>query len=174
MPVAKKVPILPEAAARASGDPSYDPDCRRCARLAGFLATVRADHPSYFCGPVPPFGASDPELLIVGLAPGMHGANATGRPFTGDYAGILLYRTLHRYGYASAAQSLDAADGLRLSACRVTNAVKCLPPQNKPEPREVLECSRYLSAEVEQVRPEGAILALGAIAHRATLRFFER
>ena len=84
MPVATKVPILPEAAARAASEPSYDPDCRRCARLGAFLDSVRADHPSYFCGPVPPFGVSDPDLLIVGLAPGMHGANATGRPFTGD------------------------------------------------------------------------------------------
>jgi uracil-DNA glycosylase family 4 len=152
--------------------PAFDPHCRACPRLARFLDTVRIAQPAYHAAPVPAFGAARPRLLIVGLAPGMHGANRTGRPFTGDYAGILLYRTLHRYGYASAAQSLSVTDALRLSGCRVTNAVKCLPPQNKPETGEVVECNRYLAAEVEEVRPKGAILALGTIAHRATLLAF--
>ena len=152
--------------------PTFDPQCRACPRLARFLDSVRIAQPRYHAAPVPAFGAKRPRLLIVGLAPGMHGANRTGRPFTGDHAGVLLYRTLHRYGYASAAQSLDATDALQLSGCRVTNAVKCLPPQNRPENREIVECNRYLAAEVGEVRPAGAILALGAIAHRATLLAF--
>ena len=152
-----------------SSHPTFDPDCRDCPRLAAFLERIRSTRPAYHAAPVPAFGAKRPKLLIVGLAPGMHGANRTGRPFTGDHAGILLYRTLHRFGYASAPRSLDAADDLRLSSCRVTNAVKCLPPQNKPETAEVISCNRYLSTEVREVRPGGAILALGAVAHRATL-----
>ena len=149
--------------------PTFDPHCRDCPRLAAFLERMRTARPDYHEAPVPAFGAKRPRLLIVGLAPGMHGANRTGRPFTGDHAGILLYRTLHRYGYASAAQSVAAADALRLNGCRVTNAVKCLPPQNKPQPSEVAACNRYLAAEVGEVATGGAILALGAIAHRATL-----
>jgi len=105
---------------------------------------------------------------VVGLAPGLHGANRTGRPFTGDHAGILLYKTLHRLGFASHEGSADPDDGLELIGCRVTNAVKCLPPQNKPQPDEVRRCNRYLAEEIARVRPR-AILALGAIAHRAVL-----
>src|SRR5216117_2710298 len=111
---------------------SYDAECRRCPRLASFLDAVRAEHPHYHCRPVPPFGAAGARLVIVGLAPGMHGANASGRPFTGDYAGILLYETLHAYGYASRAESTSRDDGLMLLDCRITNSVKCLPPANKP------------------------------------------
>ena len=151
---------------------TFDPNCRICPRLADFLDSVRSARPEYHAAPVSAFGAKQPALLIVGLAPGMHGANRTGRPFTGDHAGILLYRTLHRYGFASAPQSLSGADGLRLRHCRVTNAVKCLPPKNKPDGAEVLACNRYLAAEVQVVKPGGAILALGAIAHRATLMAF--
>src|SRR5205807_7913431 len=110
----------------------YDSSCRRCPRLAQFLDAVAADHPSYWCKPVGPFGDPAARLVIVGLAPGMHGANATGRPFTGDYAGILLYRTLFEFGFSSDPESLGAADGLRLTGARITNAVKCLPPANKP------------------------------------------
>jgi hypothetical protein len=124
MPDAKKVPILPEAGAGTA----YDPGCRRCARLVAFLDAVRAEHPAYCCRPVPPFGPADATLVIVGLAPGMHGANASGRPFTGDYAGILLYETLHAFGFASRPASTSRDDGLALVACRITNAVKCLPP----------------------------------------------
>ena len=109
---------------------------------------------------------------MVGLAPGLHGANRTGRPFTGDHAGVLLYRTLHRYGFASHEGSPDPRDGLALIGCRVTNAVKCLPPQNKPQPDEVRRCNRYLAEEIAAVRPR-AILALGAIAHRAVLMAFK-
>jgi uracil-DNA glycosylase family 4 len=148
----------------------FDPDCRRCDRLVGFLAEVRQAHPDYHCRPVAPFGDPAARLLIVGLAPGMHGANATGRPFTGDYAGILLYRTLHEFGFASRPESISADDGLRLNDCRITNAVKCLPPQNKPTTGEVVACNGYLAAELEAL-PEGAVvLALGAIAHNGVLR----
>ena len=148
----------------------FDPDCRRCPRLAEFLDNVRADHPDYHAAPVAPFGDADPRLLIVGLAPGMHGANRTGRPFTGDHAGILLYRTLHKFGYASAPESTAADDALRLSGARITNAVKCLPPQNKPVGAEVTECSRYLKAELENLRRPATVLALGGIAHRTVIR----
>jgi len=109
------------------------------------------------------------RLLVIGLAPGMHGANRTGRPFTGDYAGILLYRTLHRFGFASSPESLAADDGLRLHRCRITNAVKCLPPQNKPDTSEVKRCNGYLAAELAQLPASSALLALGLIAHRAIL-----
>jgi uracil-DNA glycosylase family 4 len=152
--------------------PSYrwfDPDCRDCTRLAAFQKDVRAQHPGYHAAPVAPFGDENARLLIVGLAPGKHGASRTGRPFTGDHAGILLYRTLHRFGFSSAEQSVAADDPLRLLDCRITNAVKCLPPQNKPEPAEVRACNRYLAAELQALRPGSAILALGAIAHRAVL-----
>jgi uracil-DNA glycosylase len=148
--------------------PGYDPACRDCPRLAQFLDRVGAEHPDYHARPVAPFGPRRAELLVVGLAPGMHGANRTGRPFTGDHAGILLYRTLHKFGFASGPGSGDPGDGLRLIGCRVTNAVKCLPPQNKPLPEEVRRCNRHLAAEIAAVRPR-AILALGAIAHRAVL-----
>ena len=115
----------------------FDPDCRQCPRLAAFLDQVGADHPDYHARPVPAFGDPQARLLVVGLAPGMHGANASGRPFTGDHAGILLYATLYRHGFATAPESLSADDGLQLPDCRITNAVKCLPPQNKPLPAEV-------------------------------------
>ncbi|MCE5180215.1 MAG: uracil-DNA glycosylase [Betaproteobacteria bacterium] len=144
--------------------------CRQCSRLAEFLDQVRGSHPDYFARPVPPFGADDPRLLIVGLAPGMHGANRTGRPFTGDFAGILLYRTLHKYGFASAPESVSAADGLELIDCRITNAVKCLPPQNKPEPAEIRQCNAYLANEIAGLGDGVAILALGTIAHQSVLR----
>ena len=160
------------SAHRAAVLPSeaYDVDCRRCPRLAAFLDSVHEKHPRYFCRPVPPFGTADARLVIVGLAPGMHGANATGRPFTGDYAGRLLYATLHKFGFASAPESRGADDGLKLIDARITNAVKCLPPQNKPLPSEIRNCNAYLAAELS-VLPEGAaVLALGRIAHDATLR----
>ena len=143
--------------------------CRDCQRLSGYLDQVRQDHPEYHARPVAPFGDAKPRLLIVGLAPGMHGANRTGRPFTGDYAGILLYRTLHKFGFATAAQSVHAADGLRLIGCRITNAVKCLPPQNKPELQEVKQCNGYLRSELEALERGSAVLALGTIAHQAVL-----
>src|SRR5947208_9622229 len=146
----------------------YDAECRRCPRLAAFLDAVRAEHPHYHCRPVPSFGAAAARLVIVGLAPGKHGANATGRPFTGDYAGILLYATLHKFGFATRPQSTSAGDGLRLVNARITNAVKCLPPGNKPLPVEVSNCNAYLAAELATL-PEGAVLlALGRIAHEGS------
>lgn len=148
----------------------YDPTCRRCPRLAHFLDEVRERHPDYFAAPVPPFGVAEPRLLIVGLAPGMHGANRTGRPFTGDHAGIILYETLHRHGFATAPESLAADDDLRMVNARITNAVKCLPPQNKPSGAEVSQCSRYLEAEIASLRRPCVLLALGGIAHRAVIR----
>jgi uracil-DNA glycosylase family 4 len=152
----------------------FDPECRRCGRLADFLDAVKAEHPDYFCRPVPAFGVADPGLLVVGLAPGLHGANATGRPFTGDYAGILLYQTLHRFGFASAAQSVSAADGLRLIDCRITNAVKCLPPQNKPLGAEIKTCRDFLAAELAGFRDGGVVVALGSIAHKSVVAAFAR
>ena len=149
---------------------SYAADCTRCPRLATFLAEIRAERPDYFARPVPPFGDPEPKLLIVGLAPGMHGANRTGRPFTGDYAGILLYETLHQFGYASAPESVSADDGLTLNGARITNAVKCLPPQNKPETSEIHTCNAFLAAELDALPPETIVLALGTIAHNAVLR----
>ena len=143
-------------------------ECRRCARLANFLDEVRNTHPDYYARPVSPYGDPAPELLIVGLAPGMHGANRTGRPFTGDYAGILLYETLYKYGYSNQPKS-EQGDGLRLYGCRITNAVKCLPPQNKPEPAEIRLCNDYLASEIHALEAGASILALGTIAHNAVL-----
>jgi uracil-DNA glycosylase family 4 len=144
--------------------------CRRCPRLVAFLAQIRAECPGYHCAPVPPFGDPGARLLVVGLAPGMHGANATGRPFTGDFAGILLYQTLHQFGFASGPESRAVDDGLMLLDCRITNAVKCLPPQNKPSPEEVRTCNPYLAAELAGLREGALVLALGAVAHAAVLR----
>jgi uracil-DNA glycosylase family 4 len=169
MPVAKSH-ILPEP----TRSPAYDPACAKCARLVKHLAAVRDAHPDYYCAPVPPFGAHDAALVIVGLAPGLHGANATGRPFTGDYAGILLYETLYAYGYASHPVAAARDDGLELRDCRITNAVKCLPPANKPTPAEARECNAYLAAELSTLPSGGAILALGRIAHEAVLRALDR
>lgn len=148
----------------------FDATCRRCPRLAAFLDEGRGRHPSYHCAPVAPFGDERPLLLIVGLAPGFHGANASGRPFTGDYAGVLLYETLHAFGWASAPVSVTRDDGLRLVGCRITNAVKCVPPANKPTPAEIATCNGFLAAELRALDPATVILALGAIAHVAVLR----
>jgi uracil-DNA glycosylase family 4 len=151
-------------------DTVFDARCTRCSRLAAHLAEMRAAYPDYYNLPVPPFGDPAAQLLIVGLAPGAHGANATGRPFTGDHAGILLYRTLFDAGLASAPVSEARGDGLTLRNCRITNAVKCLPPANKPVPAEIDACNGYLGAELASLARPKAILALGAIAHRGVLR----
>ena len=147
----------------------FSTDCRRCPRLARHLGQVRDGYPDYHARPVAPFGAARAKLLIVGLAPGMHGANRTGRPFTGDHAGMLLYDTLHRYGFANRPVSVSTADGLRLGNCRITNAVKCLPPANRPLPDEVRRCNVYLAAEIQSMPIGAVILALGLIAHDAVL-----
>lgn len=148
----------------------FDPACERCPRLAAFLTQVRQDYPDYHARPVGPFGDPGAHLLIVGLAPGFHGANATGRPFTGDFAGILLYKTLHEWGFANQPEGASPDDGLALIDCRITNAVKCLPPQNKPTGEEVNTCNRYLAAELRDLPRGAVVLALGAIAHRAVIK----
>jgi uracil-DNA glycosylase family 4 len=145
-------------------------NCKKCDRLAGFLKEVRSQYPDYHGLPVPSFGDPAARLLVVGLAPGMHGANATGRPFTGDHAGILLYRTLHACGFASQPEGTSVNDGLELIDCRITNAVRCLPPQNKPVGAEVNACNDYLTEELESLAPGSVVLALGGIAHRAVIR----
>lgn len=145
-------------------------DCRLCPRLAAHREILKREHPDYHNAPVAAFGDPDPSLLIVGLAPGRHGANATGRPFTGDYAGILLYRTLHAAGFASRPESVSVGDGLELRRARITNAVKCLPPENKPTTREVDTCLEFLTKEIASLKPGAVILALGTIAHRAVVR----
>lgn len=144
-------------------------ECVSCPRLAGFLAEVRGKFPDYHARPVAPFGDPRAGLLIVGLAPGMHGANRTGRPFTGDHAGILLYETLHRFGFADRPASVSRDDGLTLTGCRITNAVKCLPPENKPEPSEIRACNRFLADELAGSSGIRVILALGQIAHKSVL-----
>jgi len=151
----------------------FNPKCRACPRLAEFLGDVRVKHPDYHCAPVPAFGDSNPQLLIVGLAPGMHGANRTGRPFTGDFAGILLYRTLFDLGLSNQPTSESANDALQLKGVRITNAVKCLPPQNKPETLEIRTCNRFLRKEIEVLPGPCHLLALGKIAHDAVLRAYK-
>ncbi|MDD3884606.1 MAG: uracil-DNA glycosylase [Gallionella sp.] len=151
----------------------FSTECRRCPRLSEFLLHVRQQYPGYHARPVESFGEINPRFLIVGLAPGMHGANRTGRPFSGDYAGNLLYASLHKFGFATCAEPLtvagEANPELRLQGCRITNAVRCLPPQNKPEPAEIRECNGYLVSELAQLQSGAAVLALGTIAHQAVL-----
>ncbi len=147
----------------------FDARCRRCPRLADFREQTGRMYPGYHAAPVPAFGDDDPRWLIVGLAPGMHGAHRTGRPFTGDHAGIVLYATLHAIGVASRAESVAADDDLRLDGVRITNAVKCLPPANKPTPAEARECNGFLRAELAAHRNLRVLLALGRIAHDAIL-----
>ena len=148
--------------------------CRLCPRLASFLDEVRQTYPDYYARPVPSFGDEHARLLIVGLAPGMHGANRTGRPFTGDFAGQLLYSTLHQFGFSSRAEPLNGAGHanaeLVLQDCRITNAVRCLPPLNKPELAEVRLCNPYLADELVRLPSHAAVLALGSVAHAAVLR----
>ena len=151
-------------------DSIFDRNCRACPRLADFLESVSSRNPDYYCRPVPPFGDRDAQLLIVGLAPGMHGANRTGRPFTGDHAGILLYRTLHKFGFATHPESIAADDELSLLDCRITNAVKCLPPDNKPVGAEINTCNAYLANELATLPASSVVLALGGIAHRAVVK----
>lgn len=163
----------------------FVPDCAACPRLATFLAETKARYPDYHCAPVPAFGSAAPSMLVVGLAPGLHGANATGRPFTGDHAGLLLYQTLHAVGRASAPVSTHVNDKLTLPECRITNAVKCVPPANKPTPAEIRTCNQFLRAELALLGVPAvdgaaavsaghagkplAIIALGRVAHEAVL-----
>ena len=147
-----------------------DRNCPLCPRLAGFRADARAREPDWFNAPVPSFGDPLGRLLIVGLAPGMQGANRTGRPFTGDYAGDLLYATLLAYGFATGAYRARPDDGLRLVDCRISNAVRCVPPQNKPLPVEINNCRPFLSATIAAMPQLRAIVALGRVAHESTLK----
>ena len=172
MAPASPPPAGPGGPFRAEPWPSslFDAGCTLCPRLAAHLVAMRATHPDYYNLPVPPFGDRHAKLVIVGLAPGAHGANRTGRPFTGDFAGVLLYETLFAAGLSTRAVSIAADDGLELRNCRITNAVKCLPPANKPETSEADTCNRYLAAELTLLPMPRVLLALGAIAHRAVLR----
>jgi uracil-DNA glycosylase len=150
--------------------PIFNQDCTDCPRLDLFLKEVKQKHPTYHARPVAPFGDMAARLLVVGLAPGMHGANATGRPFTGDFAGLLLYETLHEFGFSNKPTSESLQDGLVLSNCRITNAVKCLPPQNKPSTDEIKQCNHFLVAEMQTLPERSVVLALGLIAHQAVLK----
>jgi uracil-DNA glycosylase family 4 len=144
-------------------------DCSRCERLAAFREINAQTHPDWHNAPVTSFGAETARLLIVGLAPGMKGANRTGRPFTGDFAGGLLYAGLLRHGFASGQYNASPDDGLQLVDCRITNAVRCLPPQNKPLGAEITACRDYLVAEIAAMVQLETILALGRVAHESVL-----
>jgi uracil-DNA glycosylase len=156
------------AAAGLRAEP--DRNCPLCPRLADFRGSARAREPDWFNAPVPSFGDPAAALLIVGLAPGLQGANRTGRPFTGDYAGDLLYATLIEYGFASGTYQARPDDGLTLADCRISNAVRCVPPQNKPLPVEINSCRPFLLATIETMPRLRAIVALGRIAHDSMLK----
>ncbi len=144
-------------------------DCALCPRLEKFRKAQRAEHGDWHNAPVPSFGDPDARLLIVGLAPGLKGANRTGRPFTGDFAGDLLYATLIKFGLARGTYAARADDGLTLAQCRISNAVRCVPPENKPVPAEIASCRPFLVAEIAAMKNLEAVLALGAIAHHSVL-----
>jgi uracil-DNA glycosylase len=161
-----------DASAAAAFRTEPDHDCPRCPRLVAFRNANRSEYPDWFNAPVPTFGKSDAWLLIVGLAPGLRGANRTGRPFTGDFAGVLLYETLLACGLASGVFAARADDGLRLVGCAITNAVRCVPPQNKPEPSEIANCRTFLTATIAAMPDLKAIIALGRVAHDSVVRAF--
>src|SRR5690349_6540388 len=155
---------MPEAAAKPGRD------CPRCPRLAEFRHAWRVKEPTWFNAPVPSFGPLDARLLIIGLAPGLQGANRTGRPFTGDYAGVLLYDTLGKFGFARGEYQAHPDDGLELVDCRITNAVRCVPPENKPTPEEKRTCRDFLRPTIDEMKKLRAIVALGCIAPESTVR----
>ncbi len=144
-------------------------NCPRCPRLVDFRKTWRQKEPTWFNAPVPSFGPVDARVLIVGLAPGVQGANRTGRPFTGDYAGVLLYDTLSRFGFSKGEFKAHPDDGLELTDCRITNAVRCVPPENKPLPIEINTCRDYLKDTIAEMPKLRALVALGRIAHESTV-----
>ena len=150
---------------RPSGPPGRD--CPRCARLVAFRRSWRAQEPDWFNAPVDSFGPSEARLLIVGLAPGLRGANRTGRPFTGDYAGDLLYATLVEFGFARGNYAARADDGFELIDCRITNAVRCVPPNNKPTPEEITTCRDFLKVTIAEMNNLRVVVALGRIAHES-------
>ncbi|HEY2133069.1 MAG TPA: uracil-DNA glycosylase [Acetobacteraceae bacterium] len=145
-------------------------DCPACPRLVAYREANRAANPDWFNGPVPSFGPAEARLLVVGMAPGVKGANRTGRPFTGDHAGVLLYETLLRFGLAAGEYRAEPEDGLTLIDTRIANAVRCVPPANLPEPKEVTTCNRYLVGELHGMPRLKAVLALGVLAHAAVLK----
>jgi uracil-DNA glycosylase family 4 len=147
-------------------------NCSRCPRLAAFRKQWRASEPAWFNAPVPSFGPVDARLLIVGLAPGLQGANRTGRPFTGDHAGLLLYETLGRYGFSRGTFDARPDDGLELIDCRITNAVRCVPPENKPTPAEINTCRDFLMPTIAEMPKLRAVVALGKIAHDSVVTAF--
>ena len=147
----------------------YDASCKDCKRLSSFLTKKKNKNPDYFCKPVPSFGQKNSPFLIVGLAPGMHGANKTGRPFTGDHAGILLYKTLYKFGFSNLETSKSVDDNLILKNCGITNAVKCLPPDNKPNHQEINNCNKFLQSEISELKQGSILLALGLVAHNAIM-----
>ncbi len=153
----------------ASGKPEPPKHCSACARLVAFRNLNQAKEPSWYNGSVPSFGDADASLLIIGLAPGLKGANRTGRPFTGDYAGDLLYATLLDFGFAAGRYEACPDDGLSLVDCMITNAVRCVPPENNPTTAEIATCRRFLSARIAQMSNLRAILALGRVAHDSSL-----
>ena len=145
--------------------PEAPRDCQRCPRLVAYREENRAAEPSWFNGAVPSFGPADARLVIVGLAPGRNGANRTGRPFTGDYAGDLLYATLLKYGFATGSYRASPDDGLALLDCMITNSVRCVPPQNKPTPAEIANCRPYFRSRLAELPKVRIFLALGRIGH---------
>ena len=146
------------------------PDCPLCPRLAAYRAANRVGHPERFNAPVPSFGDAESQLLVVGMAPGVRGANRTGRPFTGDHAGILLYQTLGSFGFADGEYRADPADGLVLRDCRIVNAVRCVPPANLPVPAEVKSCNPFLAAELAGMPQLKVVVVLGLLAHAAVVK----
>ena len=160
---------MDEELAGAAPAPEAPHDCPLCPRLVDFRTLQRAAHPDWFNGPVPSFGDPAARLLVVGLAPGLKGANRTGRPFTGDFAGDLLYATLAKFGFAAGDYRADPHDGFELVDCMVTNAVRCVPPANKPLPGEIATCNRFLQARIAALPQLRVIVALGRIAHHATV-----
>ena len=165
--IARTDPALVQTTAR---EPAHD--CPLCPRLVAYRHENRRTEPGWFNGPVPCFGDPTARLLVVGLAPGVRGANRTGRPFTGDHAGILLYETLLRHGFAAGSYDARPDDGLALRDCRIANAVRCVPPGNKPTPAEERQCNPFLAAELAAMPRLRVILALGTVAHDAVLRAF--
>jgi uracil-DNA glycosylase family 4 len=159
--------ILPTQADAPAAPPH---DCPLCPRLVAYRDANRAANPAWFNGPVPSFGPLDAPFLVVGMAPGVRGANRTGRPFTGDHAGLLLYSTLLKFGFARGTYDERPDDGMQLDRCRVVNAVRCVPPKNLPEPAEVRTCNTYLASELAAMPALRVVMALGVLSHNATLR----
>ncbi|HEV2567125.1 uracil-DNA glycosylase [Sphingomonas sp.] len=156
----------------ASPLPETEPprDCPRCPRLVAFREELRAEYPDWWNAPVPAFGERDAWLVIIGLAPGKHGANRTGRPFTGDYAGELLFETLAKFGLARGTYRADPNDGFELDGVAICNSVKCLPPENKPVPEEIANCRPFLAAQIDALTDARVYVALGQIAHQSAVR----